>query len=225
MWACCCAHNVPDEVMTVTAQHPSDTRSESVEKMKPTIGVLQALESAKPPTKLPGSFQVVVPTKDFSTLGVYIDALDEDLPLIAEIHREGAIGKFNDDHPDSRIELYDVLMTVDETSAWEAIEPKLDGPLPEQMTILLKRPKKVQVSFEKTGPMGVKLDFKKSSCGALVQELNPSGLIATWNSQHPSDAIVVGDRVVEFDGKTYQGGELLELIKKENLIKLTVLKY
>eukprot|EP00438_Fugacium_kawagutii_P031501 Skav207589 [mRNA] locus=scaffold2450:64500:65174:+ [translate_table: standard] len=224
MLACCCSHDVKDEVMTVTAQHPSDTKSESIEKIQPTLGVLPPSKSAKPPTNLPGSFQVVVPTKDFSTLGVYIDALDENLPLIAEIN-EGAIRKFNDDHPDSRIQLYDVLMTVDETVAWEAIEPKLDGPLPEEMTLLLKRPKKVQVSFEKTGPMGVKLDFKKNSCGALVQELRPSGLIATWNSQHPSDAIAVGDRVIEFDGQTYQGGELLERMKKENFIKLTVLKY
>lgn len=227
MWACCCAADATEDAIAVTAQ-PSDARDENVEtKIQPTIEVIPPGEvsgSSLPKSAAFGSFQVVVPTKDFSTLGLELDLTDPSTPMISKIG-EGAIQKFNKVFAGSSLKPYDVLVTLDEARNWEQIEKKMNGQLPEKMTLGVKRPRKVQVTFEKTGPMGMKLDYKNDSVGAILQDLDPSGLLATWNSKNASDAIGPGDRIVEFDGQTYLGGELMEQLKTQSTMKLTVLKY
>lgn len=229
MWACCCAADATEETV-VTSQKPSDARDareENVEtKIQPTIEVLPSAEvnASLPKSAAFGSFQVVVPTQGFSTLGLELDLTDLSAPMISEIEK-GAVQKFNQVFMDSSLRPYDVLVTLDEARNWETIEKKMNGPLPQKMTLGVKRPRKVQVTFEKTGPLGMKLDFTNHSVGAVLKDLDPSGLMATWNSKNVSDAIGPGDRILEFDGQSYLGGELMEQMKTRSTMKLTVLKY
>ena len=39
------------------------------------------------------------------------------------------------------------------------------------------------------GPLGLKLDYSNNSCCAMVSGINDSGVIPTWNLEHPSDAV------------------------------------
>jgi len=40
-----------------------------------------------------------------------------------------------------------------------------------------------------SGPLGLKLDYSNDSCCAMVSGINASGMIPTWNLEHPSDAV------------------------------------
>ena len=93
------------------------------------------------------------------------------------------------------------------------------------MSLKLHRPKKCSLSFKKTGGLGLKLDYKETSVGAVINEVHATGLIATWNSEHKGSELVKGDRIVEFDEKVCRGMELLGYIKSQEHLKLTALKY
>ncbi|CAK9085012.1 PDZ domain-containing protein [Durusdinium trenchii] len=76
--------------------------------------------------------------------------------------------------------------------------------------------------------LGVNLDYKDSAMGAVIKEVRPTGLVATWNSKDSSKAMVTGDRILEVGGKSYKGSALIEALKtvpKDAELKLTVLKY
>ncbi len=223
MLACCCT-NATEESFETAVQHRSDVTAETVEsKCQPTMKVLP---SEKSPLEAPtfGPFEVVIPTKDFSTLGLEMDKTEPSRPMVLEI-KEGAIQSFNEIYPGSGIQVYDVLMALDEAEGWAAIENKMTGELPEKMTLRVKRPKKVEIKFQKTSFMGLKLNYSIKSTGATIESLDSSGLIGTWNSQHLSDAVGLQDRVIEFDGQVLTGEELVDRLKNESNIKITVLKY
>ena len=223
MLACCCA-NSTEEVFETATQHRSDVTAETIEtKFQPTIKVLPFEEG---PLEAPsfGPFEVVIPTKDFSTLGLEIDKTEPSRPMVMEI-KEGAIQSFNEIYPGSGMQVYDVLTALDEAEGCEAIENKMTGELPEKMTFRVKRPKKVEIKFQKTGLMGLKLNYSTKSTGAIVESLDSSGLVGIWNSQHLSDAIGLQDRVIEFNGQVLTGQELVDRLKNESDIKITVLKY
>eukprot|EP00913_Durusdinium_trenchii_P031904 g29880.t1 len=63
--------------------------------------------------------------------------------------------------------------------------------------------------------------------GAVIKEVRPTGLVATWNSKDSSKAMVTGDRILEVGGKSYKGSALIEALKtvpKDAELKLTVAK-
>ena len=122
----------------------------------------------------------------------------------------------------------DMLVSIDGVEDVKEMDAKLASKLPALMSLKLNRPKKVQVSFRKTGGLGIKMDWKEKSMGAVISEIHATGLIASWNAEHSSQAVSVGDRFVEFNGKTCTGSEFLQLLKDEKgekEISLTLLKY
>ncbi len=40
-----------------------------------------------------------------------------------------------------------------------------------------------------SGPLGIKLDYSRTSCCTTISSINDSGMIPTWNLEHPSDAV------------------------------------
>lgn len=209
----CCAQ--ADETATV------------IEEVK--ISAVLPKEPEKPATKNPefGVFTVVVPTGEFSTLGLSFCLLT-DVHMISEVKQGSGISKFNELNPDQSLRVYDQLIAVDDVEDKEGIDAKLDGKLPDKMALKLHRPRKLQVAFKKTGSLGVKLDFTATSTGAQIKEVAPAGHIPTWNAANLEDAVKALDRLVEFNGQKKLGDELLDAITKEsseNTMTLTVLKY
>eukprot|EP00434_Breviolum_minutum_P002901 symbB.v1.2.002550.t1/scaffold136.1/size304296/3 len=49
-------------------------------------------------------------------------------------------------------------------------------------------------------------------------------MLAAWNRDNPEKRVGIDDRMVEFGGKSMNGTELVETLKKEQKIPLTVLK-
>lgn len=173
------------------------------------------------------TFTVVVPTKNFATLGLQLDLTDARAPMILRIE-EGAVQEFNKVYKDSGILPFDVLLALDGTKRWEGIQKKMTSKLPEKMFLTLKRPRKIQVSVEKTGNMGMTLASTDKSAGVVIQDLDCSGQMAKWNAKrksHSHDALEVLDRIIEVDGKAYCGTELANLLEQKRIWHLTVLKY
>ena len=122
-------------------------------------------------------------------------------------------------------QVHDGLVAVDGAEGADAIIGKLKGKPAEKMTLTIHRPKKIEVSLMKTGGLGLKLDYKALSKGAVVIEIVEAGLLAKWNTENPNKVVQIGDRILAFNGKECLGDELLAALKKaESEMVLTVLK-
>lgn len=173
------------------------------------------------------TFTVVVPTKNFTTLGLQLEMTETRAPTVLGIE-EGAIEEFNRIYVASSIRPFDVLLAVDGMQSWEAIQKKMASKLPDKMYLTFKRPREIQLVVETTGDMGMTLAYTEKSVGVVVQELKRSGLMAKWNAKRKSvdsDTLEVLDRIVGFDGKAYCGTELATLLEEKKIWRLTVLKY
>ena len=77
----------------------------------------------------------------------------------------------------------------------------------------------------KTGGLGLKMDYKAISKGAVVVDIVEAGLLAKWNTENPNKVVQNGDRILAFNGRACMGDELVSALKKaEGEIVLTVLK-
>ena len=122
-------------------------------------------------------------------------------------------------------QVHDGLVEVDGAEGADAIIGKLKGKPAEKMTLTIHRPKKIEVSLMKTGGLGLKLDYKAISKGAVVMEIVETGLLAKWNTENPNKVVQIGDRILACNGKECLGDELLAALKKaEGEMVLTVLK-
>eukprot|EP00435_Cladocopium_sp_Y103_P047064 s363_g13.t1 len=63
---------------------------------------------------------------DFATLGLQLDLTETRAPMILRIE-EGAIQEFNKVYKDLRILPFDVLLALDGTHSWDAIQKKMTG--------------------------------------------------------------------------------------------------
>ena len=214
--ACCCAAVGDEDELKISPAVPAVDDA--------AVG-----PAAAPKAPEFGVFTIVVPTSDHSTLGLAFDSINPvgTGRMITEV-KEGAVRKFNTVEPDQSIQPLDILVSIDGVEDVKEMDAKLASKLPALVSLKLNRPKKVQVSFCKTGGLGLKMDWKDKSMGAIVSEIHATGLIATWNAEHSSQSVSVGDRFVEFNGKTCAGKEFLQLLKDdkgEKEINLTLLKY
>lgn len=117
------------------------------------------------------------------------------------------------------------MVAVDGAIGADAIIRKLQGKPAEKMVLTIHRPKKIEVSLMKTGGLGLKLDYKAISKGAVVVGIVETGLLAKWNTENPNKVVQNGDRIVAFNGKECLGDELLSALRKaEGEMVLTVLK-
>jgi len=216
MWGCCCVQ--PDATMDevhISQALPSST--------------LTAIDEPPEKEQIPesGIFTVVLPTAGFSVLGAVWDPVKGKGRIMASLN-PGAITSFNHENPESSIQVYDMLVAIDDVKDEPGMAEKLKANLPEKMTLTFNRPRKVHVTIRKEGPLGLKLDYSNDSCCAMVSGINASGMIPTWNLEHPSDAVRDGDRFVEYNGVKCAGKQMVGFIKEEKPekdITLTVLKY
>lgn len=188
------------------------------------VPVIPTVRQPEPPTC--ATFTVVIPTTGFSTLGVQIDLIEQH-PMVTRIE-EGAIQSFNNVHSYSMIRPFDVLMAVNGVQSWEAMEKKINDldDVPDRLFVTVNRPRRVQVVLEKAGTTGLTLAFTEVSVGVLVRDLHSSGLIAEWNGKHTSEAVSIGDRILELNGTPYAGSQLAQLLETSRTsTRLTVLKY
>lgn len=207
-------------------------------KVEPSIGDEAAVvprhqEDLEPILEEPvtvGCFEVIVPTEGYRALGLEVDTtatVKAQGGLMVKGINDGAVKAFNNRYPAQAIQLYDELTLLDQATSSKEIKSKLgSSKLPAMLKIGLDRPRAVQVTLVKPGMLGIKLDFKATSAGCVVEEVLPEGLVTKWNATRPeSERVRKGDRVVKINGEPYLGSKMLEVMKQEDRLDLTVLKY
>lgn len=186
---------------------------------------------AGPPKQTPkapsfGSFMVMIPMKGYSSFGVQLDVTDKKAgPMITEI-QSGAIAGFNAQHPEQALEPWDTIAELEDAQNMVEVYEKMNGPLPDTVRMVVKRPRRLQLTLSKSdGPLGLLLDYKPSSVGGVIAEVRDLGLVSKWNRDHPADAIGKGDRILEINGSMPIGEAIIEEIKRANDLELMVLKF
>eukprot|EP00435_Cladocopium_sp_Y103_P038438 s3392_g10.t1 len=164
-----------------------------------------------------GSFEVMMWTNG-KKLGLEVDGYfttARNGVVVKEI-KAGAIKDFNDKHPKQAVQIYDELTSMDEATGAKEIGKAVSSKSPDMVNLTLVRPRKIQVT----------LDSKAYSVGVVIKEVLQKGLVADWNSQQPlEDQLRAGDRIVENNGKFYEGEKMMKQLKSETALNLTVLKY
>ncbi|CAK9106175.1 Thrombospondin-type laminin G domain and EAR repeat-containing protein [Durusdinium trenchii] len=208
------------EAKEVATQLPPAKSVEPV-KAKPATPVVPA----KPDF---GAFSLLIPTRDFASLGLVLDTTSDSRPMITEV-KPGAVRKFNELNPSQSIMPYDVILALDEATSVKEIGEKLSSAeFPTAMAMKLSRPRRLPVHLCKTKKaesLGVKLEYRDDSMGVVIQQLNTHGLLPRWNAENLKDAVGAGDRIIAVNGKRASSPEIVEMIKEESKLDFTVLKY
>eukprot|EP00435_Cladocopium_sp_Y103_P050951 s8_g15.t1 len=82
----------------------------------------------------------------------------------------------------------------------------------------------VKLRKEAKSSLGIKLMIKEMCPGAVISEVQPTGLVGKWNAKNPSDAIAVSDRLLAVNGLTDLKETLAEDLTNETELELTFLK-
>ncbi|CAE7334633.1 KCNMA1 [Symbiodinium natans] len=218
LFCACCQNDEKVEIAEVTAtpvlpRDPPPEPKEEVKKEKPL-----AQQNLK--------YTAKISVKGHTSLGIEVDLTDEVKgPMITQVN-QGAVKSFNDKYPEQALQKFDQISSFDDalgtTSVFEKLMAKLGD---DHVALGIRRPREMVVTVSKPGGLGLKLDFKPSSIGAVVSELGETGLIKDWNAANPKDAVAVGDRILALNGEQYAGLEMVDKIKQAEKLELTILHY
>lgn len=209
---CCCAAMNGEAVGELPSQAALTDPSEE------EIGTI-----GQPVLKTRQTFEVSIPTGENSNLGLNVDETSSLGPMVLEIG-EGAVRNFNMLNPGDAVQPYDVITQMGETMG-AALGVQVRSSVYGDVRLTLRRPRKVEVSVSKTATLGIKLDYRPASLGVIVRGVEEPGLLHTWNSEHPDDAVGDQDRIIALNDKICLGQELVDAIKAEPELRFTVLKY
>lgn len=146
-------------------------------------------------------------------------------PTVAEVKR-GAVDDFNQLNPLRTIQPHDMVLQMGDAKGTEAILAKMAAPL-RDVKLTVHRPRRMQVKLRKEAKssLGIKVILKEMCPGAVISDVNPTGLLGKWNAKNPSDAIAVSDRLLAVNGLTELKESLAEDLTNETELELTFLKY
>lgn len=165
-------------------------------------------------------------------LGLDVDNLDSRGSLITGIH-EGLIDVHNLNHPQQAVRPFDSIIGLNGTCGpiSQLLRVKMSS-LPAEpvaaaprLMLGILRPDRRKVRLVKPGELGVQLKYTNSSTGIVVSHISEHGLIADWNASHPETSVCPGDRIIEINGRVLNGREMLEHIRREVELEMTVLHY
>mmetsp|Transcript_33026 Transcript_33026/g.61911 ORF Transcript_33026/g.61911 Transcript_33026/m.61911 type:complete len:228 (+) Transcript_33026:50-733(+) len=163
-------------------------------------------------------------------LGLELDAIDPKGLLVVTI-APGLIQDFNAKNPALALKPFDRIQAVNGESAepaklYEAMTSSAESTSAGSLKLEICRPRAFSAKIVKTGePLGTQLNFKVSSAGIVVTRVSPGGLISKWNETNPGSEILPGDRVGALNGNALKGGAMVEGLKKESEVNLTVYRY
>mmetsp|Transcript_4054 Transcript_4054/g.9509 ORF Transcript_4054/g.9509 Transcript_4054/m.9509 type:complete len:213 (+) Transcript_4054:33-671(+) len=159
-------------------------------------------------------------------LGVDLDSSDLLRGLMVKaVFPEGLLADWNLAHPDNPVRPYDKIFEVNgEAGTAEHLEAKIASS-GRQLKMAFRRPQLREISMRRTGSLGVKLLYKKSSTGIVINEILSDGLFSDWNEEHPAQQVVPGDRIVAVGGEQMGAEELFKRISRDDPLDLAVLHY
>merc|ERR1712039_441124 len=82
-------------------------------------------------------------------------------------------------------------------------------------SLLLRRPKRRQITLVKTRGKALGLDIAQDVYLPMVRKVTRGSLCSDWNAQHPNDQILEGDVIGEVNGVKRDRAEVLSACKEE----------
>eukprot|EP00439_Symbiodinium_sp_Y106_P036029 s2948_g4.t1 len=225
MFCACCEVEEQGIAMEVS---PVPVIEEEVPKRPAAAPAEVALKAA--PTSGIFTVEIPLPGSKPAQLGLDLDAIDSKGPIIVGI-MPGVLKDFNDANPALSLEAYDRIEAVngetgEPSKLYKAMTSAVEDLTKGKFTLKICRPRKFTASITKTGePLGTQLNFKVSSAGIVVTRVSHGGLISKHNEQNPSSQILPGDRVGAVNGSHLKGGAMVDSLKKEPNLNLTVYRY
>lgn len=164
---------------------------------------------------------------DKRTLGADFDTTDIHRGLMVKaILDDGLLPDWNRSDPERSVRPYDKIFEVNgQAGTVEELQDRivLSG---EELTLSVRRPEHREISLVREGnSLGVKLHYKKSSRGVVINEILPEGLLKNWNDAHPSLRIVPGDRILAIGGATSGAEDMTKMLSTDDKLDLTILHY
>ncbi|CAE7309152.1 ML4 [Symbiodinium natans] len=171
------------------------------------------------------TFKVVL-KYDGRTLGADLDGTDIGRGLMVKaILEDGLLPDWNRSSPDKGLKPYDKIFEVNgKAGSVEELQERIVAS-GEELTLSVRRPEHRKISLERTASLGVKLHYKKSSRGVVINEILPEGLLQEWNDAHPSFQIAAGDRILEIGGVTQGAEDMTKRLSTDDKLDLTILHY
>jgi len=189
----------------------------------------------------PETFEVDVDKSSGGKLGC---SLDIDTLEIKSISQSGLVAAWNMMRPQQKVKIGDRLIEVNgkhiskhgvgalnqEVREQTALHMKMarvtkiaDPPGASPTRVLRPTATCFVVTVNKDGNQKLGLNFE---LGTLeIQSVNPNGLIAAWNREHPEKAVQASSQIVGVNGKyiTSHGASLLhEMLRNEQALEITV---
>lgn len=171
-------------------------------------------------------FQVVFTFEGGMPLGIEVDQVTEETQLVVKAVTGGLAEKWNSLSSSSEvIKPRDRIVSINGTTG---VNTELLAILKEEMnqiSITLQHPEEFEVRLQRSGDYGVKLVYKKASLGLLIKEVYDSGSFNQWNKHNVNKQILPYDRIVAVNGCAGTPSELVQKMKEEITLILTLLRY
>mmetsp|Transcript_48733 Transcript_48733/g.114374 ORF Transcript_48733/g.114374 Transcript_48733/m.114374 type:complete len:261 (-) Transcript_48733:70-852(-) len=223
-----------EESVETSKAKPMTIKPREEEKPKPLLeqekaakAQLQAPEDSKDSQK--GLFKMKMRLAPAKQLGLELDDISELGPMIVNF-APGIVQDFNSSN-EKKIEKYDRILAVNGEGGGSAkICEKLQQVLldrGQELELSISRPQTYEVSMkrEEKGLLGAKLTFKVNSAGILIEAVSKEGLFAEWNTKNPKNMILNGDHLIAVNGEALKGRDMVEQLKKEQMLTLTFLRW
>ncbi|CAK9015931.1 unnamed protein product [Durusdinium trenchii] len=211
---CYCCESIPEVTVEV---HSSPVLNED------------GLAVSEPPSQ--GAFTVSLELEDLKPrlLGVALDSTEEKNLMIVGIF-DGIIKKFNEKFPRQGVKQFDKITAVNgkRGSANEMRRMMVSAIADETLDLLqltIRRPTEIQVQLERPGTLGLQVNYTDLLGGVLISKIVPDGLVDRWNADPKNPLVSVGDRIIALNGEDLKGDDLLERLKNDPELILSVLHY
>jgi hypothetical protein len=171
---------------------------------------------AAPPTelKMGEKFTVTLDKGDGQKLGFGLTRIGETV-TVNEIKAEGAIVKYNDDNPTKKVQLEDIINSINGSSS------KLD----DIKSVVASASGSITMEMERPKIWLAKLEIPKGSLGVEfgdaqkvyipITSVDAAGPVADFNAANPGYEIAAGDFIIKTDTLKKDGPKMLAYIKEK----------
>ncbi|CAE7519665.1 unnamed protein product [Symbiodinium sp. CCMP2592] len=187
--------------------------------------------ASEPPEK--GSFTVKLELEELKPrmLGVSLDSTEERGLLIVGFF-DGVLSKYNEKFPRQAIRKFDKITAVNgkvgnANDLRRIMVSAIADETLETLALTLRRPVEFEVCVRRPGPLGIQVNYTDLLGGVLITKVVPDGLVDRWNAENLEEgkSVNAGDRIIALNNSELRGDDLVDKLKNDEELRLTVLHY
>jgi len=225
--------SLPDEKSLVGGLPEADERSmlSKMTKDPQTYAPWGASDEPSPEKKASGTplksgseFRVQIERSANELIGLDIDLIDGVSAVVVDV-KEGAVFKWNERHPDSKIQVNDRIVEVNGVrNDANAIVSKLKRDT--VWNLLLQRPSEMRVTINRANAPSLGMDLRYAPNGtSLMITAVGEGPMQDWNVANKSVTVQKYDRIIELNGIRGTPQRLLQASEGVEKLDMVIVHY